>query len=74
MSIESAKEHIRSLLGAPLKICVNKGRKKVLTYDGQIADVYSSVFTLSISDDDSVGTLSCSYTDIICGDVELKKA
>ena len=72
MSIEQAKRHIQALIGAPLKISVNKGRKKVIKYDGQIADVYPSVFTLQISDDQNVNMLSCSYSDVICGDIELE--
>ena len=72
MSIEEAKKHIQGLQGSPLKISVNKGRKKVIRYDGQIADVYSSVFTLQISDDKNVNMLSCSYSDVICGDIELE--
>ena len=71
MSIEEAKKHIQALRGTPLRISVNKGRKKVLRYDGQIADVYPSVFTLQISDDENTNMLSCSYSDIICGDIEL---
>ena len=74
MSIEEAKKHIRALQGAPLEISVNKGRKKVIRYDGKIADVYPSVFTLAISDDKNINMLSCSYSDFICGDIELKKA
>ena len=74
MSIEEAKEHIQALRGARLKISVNKGRKKIVKYDGQITDVYSSVFTLQISDEVMNSMLSCSYSDIICGDIQLKKA
>ena len=73
ISIEEAKRHIHSLRGIALKISVNKGRKRILRYDGRIADVYPSVFTLQISDDKNINMLSCSYSDLICGDIELKK-
>ena len=71
MSIEEAKNYIRGLRGYALRISVNKGRKKVLNYDGQIADVYPSLFTLQITDDKNINMLSCSYSDLICGDIEL---
>ena len=74
MSIEEAKKHIDGLCGHTLKISVNKGRKKILRYDGLIAGVYPSVFTLQILDDKNIQTLSCSYSDLICGDIDLKKA
>jgi uncharacterized protein Veg len=54
MSIEEAKNFIRELRGFALRISVNKGRKKVLNYDGRIGDVYPSLFTLQITDDKNI--------------------
>jgi len=72
MSIEEAKSHIEGLSGRTLKISVNKGRKKIIKYEGSIAAVYSSVFTLKIANDKNVNLLSCSYSDLICGQVSLR--
>ncbi|MCL2061351.1 MAG: Veg family protein [Firmicutes bacterium] len=71
MSIEEAKRHINGLKGTALKISVNKGRKKINHYNGLIGDVYPSVFTLQITGDKNIQMLSCSYSDLICGDIEL---
>ncbi len=73
ISIEEAKRHIGTLVGQSLTISVNKGRKKVVNYDGMIGDVYPSVFTLQITDDKNISMLSCSYSDFICGDIEINK-
>ena len=72
MSIEEAKSHIQNLSGQSLKISINKGRRKIVRYDGQIGDLYPSVFTLHISGDKNVNLLSCSYSDVICGQIQFK--
>ena len=71
MSIEEAKKYIRDLKGIALRISVNKGRKKILKYDGSVGDVYPSLFTLQITGDKNINMLSCSYSDLICWDIEL---
>lgn len=70
-SVEEVKERIKGLMGSSLKISVNKGRKRVVRYDGEIARVYPSVFTLKITSDKFTDMLSCSYSDVICGDIKL---
>lgn len=72
VSIDEIKKNINALVGKSLKISVNKGRKKIVKYDGEIVDIYPSVFTLRIDGDKNIDTLSCSYSDVICGDIALK--
>ncbi len=72
-SIDEIKGDINSLMGFPLKISVNKGRKKIVRYDGLIECVFPQVFTLKILDNKNVNMLSFSYSDVICGDIKLKK-
>lgn len=69
--IDEVKAYVRDLTGRPLKIAVNKGRKKVLRYRGSVLAVYPRVFTLKITDDKNTELLACSYNDIICGDLHL---
>ena len=73
MSIDEAKECIKDLVGQELKIYLNKGRKKIVKYDGHILDIYPSVFTLNILNDKFTNKLSCSYSDFICGDIRFKR-
>lgn len=73
ISIEEVKNGIVALRGEHLKISVNKGRKKIVKYEGEIDSVYSQVFTLKIIDDKNINMLSFSYSDVICGDIKLRK-
>lgn len=72
VSIDEIKSDVAALVGQHLKISVNKGRKKIVRYDGELAGVYPSVFILKIIGDKNVNSLSCSYSDVICGDIKLK--
>ena len=71
-SIQQVKESMQNLKGNNLKISVNKGRKKIVKYDGKIINLYPSVFTLKIFNDKNIDFLSCSYNDVICGDIKFK--
>ncbi len=73
-SIDEVKDYVRNLVGSPLKISVNKGRKKIMRYSGSVLAVYPQVFTLKIADNTNLELLSCSYSDIICGDIKLSEA
>lgn len=59
------------LVGTPVRVSVNKGRKRIVKYDGQVESIYPSVFTLRIFGNDNMDKLSCSYSDVICGDIKL---
>lgn len=72
-SLDEVKAYVNNLTGVPLKISVNKGRKKILRYSGSVLAVYPQVFTLKISNDKNLDLLSCSYSDIICGDIKLSE-
>ena len=74
VSVEEVKQRISGLKGSSLKISVNKGRKRVLKYDGEIAELYPAVFTLKITSDKHVDLLSFSYSDVRCGDIKLTLA
>jgi len=70
-SIEQVKELINTLQGKSLKISVNKGRKRIVRYTGSIVETYPQVFVLKIENDKHIDKLSCSYSDVICGDIKL---
>jgi len=72
MSIQEAKQHIDGLKGQALSVLVNKGRKRILELNGSIKGTYPSVFLVEIEDNKNIQTLSCSYSDLICGDIALK--
>ncbi len=73
MSLTEAKDNIERLKGKMIQIKVNKGRKRVVKYSGEVVGVYPSVFTLRIDGDSLIDKLSCSYSDVICGDIVLNE-
>lgn len=72
VSIDQIKKSILDLVGSPVKVKINRGRKKIERYSGEISGVYPSVFTLKLNNA-VVKSLSCSYSDLICGEVVIKK-
>ncbi len=72
--IGQVRSGVAALVGQRLKVSVNKGRKRVIRYDGEIAGVYPGVFVLNVTPVKGVSRLSFSYGDVICGDVKLKPA
>lgn len=72
LSMDEVRAYVSSIKGDPLEVRVNKGRKKIVRYKGYVDEVYPSVFTLKINGDKNLNMLSCSYSDVICGDIVLK--
>lgn len=71
IGIDEAKNSVRALMGRPLRISVNRGRKRIERYDGEIAGLYPSVIVLRIHHHRHIKTLTASYSDLICGDVRI---
>lgn len=72
MSIEEAKQLVSSYVGVPVTVHVNKGRKKIVRYEGEVTELYPAVFTLKIVNEKNTNKMSCSYSDVICGDIRLQ--
>ncbi len=70
-NIDLVKEKIKQLKGKDLKIRLNKGRNKIQFFKGKIEEIYSSVFVVQIYDG-VFDRLSCTYQDVLCGDVKFR--
>ena len=70
-NIDVVKEKIQQLKGKDLKIRLNKGRNKIQFFKGRIDETYSSVFVVQIYDS-VFDRLSCTYQDVLCGDVKFR--
>ena len=73
LKLSDIKQAIEKIKGKNINIAVNKGRKKFETYLGVIEGVYPSVFTVKISDCPTTKNVTCSYSDVLCGDVKILK-
>ena len=67
----SAKQQIYNLLGQTVTVRFNKGRNKICNYKGVVKGVYENVFELEIPT--VTGRLTCSYADVVCKEVVVKK-
>lgn len=72
MGVSAVKSRVEELKGKRLRVSVNKGRKRVIRYEGEIEGVYPSLFTLKIFGGGAVTALTASYSDLLTGDVKLK--
>ncbi len=72
MDLNEVKAEILKLKGKYVEMAVNKGRRKITKYEGVLEDLYNSVFVVRITNAQKIEKMSCSYTDVLCGDVKIK--
>ncbi len=66
------KNNVRSLMGQSLDILLNPGRNKISTHCGTVSAIYPSLFTLNLAEEEEGKKLTCSYSDVLCGKVQLR--
>ena len=72
-NLNEIKEKILSIKGKSVDISINHGRKKISNYSGVVENIYPSVFTIKIVGDDQLKNVTCSYSDVLCGDVRINE-
>ncbi len=65
------KDNMDSLVGQPVTIKANRGRKKVLEVEGIVEQTYPKVFVVKLQEDNLATRLSYTYTDILTKTVEI---
>ena len=70
-NLTEIKDKILSIKGKNIDIFINRGRKKIDNYFGIIENIYPSVFTVKILNDKQLKNVTCSYSDVLCGDVKI---
>ena len=71
INLDLIKTKVEELKGKDVKIRLNKGRNRIQFLKGKIDETYSSVFVIQIYDG-IFDRLSCTYQDVLCGDVRFK--
>ncbi len=71
LQLADIKRQIGEIKGRNINIEVNRGRKKFEQYSGVIENTYPSVFTVRIDNCESIHNVTCSYSDVLCGDVKI---
>lgn len=68
---EQVKQFVVSLLGMRVSVKHNRGRNRIKTYNGVVSEAHPNVFLITDADVPG-GRLSCSYFDVLCGEITLK--
>ena len=71
--ISDVKQMVRSCSLQRVAVRVNLGRNKSVSYNGTLSGVYPALFTVKPDDKDFLGKTAYSYSDVLCGNVKIKK-
>lgn len=71
IDLEKIKKEISALKGSTVKMEINRGRNKIIKFEGVIASIYPSVFTINQIKEKSFSSKTFSYFDVLCGDVKI---
>lgn len=70
--ISKIKSAIAAIRGEEVRVKVALGRNKFVTYTGTLTSVYPALFTVRPTSDFK-GKTSFSYSEVMCGNVVLKR-
>ena len=73
LNLNDIKTKILSIKGKSIGISINRGRKKIDSYSGIVENIYPSVFTVKILNDGQLKNVTCSYSDVLCGYVQINE-
>lgn len=74
LNIDLVKNKLSTMKGTNVKMKVNRGRKKIETFNAVIENIYPSVFTVKVPLSQSNQSLqSFAYTEVVCGNVKICK-
>ena len=73
LNLNEIKDKILAIKGKDIDITINRGRKKIDSYLGIVENVYPSVFTVRILNNRQLKNLTCSYSEVLCGDVKINE-
>ena len=71
ITLDDIKQTVLALKGEQVKLHINRGRRKILKFEGIIDNVYHNVFT--VKDNVATNVRTYSYSDILCGEVKITK-
>lgn len=52
---------------------INLGRNKSVSYCGILSGIYPALFTVQPDDKEFLGKTAYSYSDVLCGNVKIKR-
>ncbi len=71
--ISEVKQMVRDCADSHVAVRVNLGRNKTVSFSGVLSGIYPALFTVKPDDKDYLGKTAYSYSDVLCGNVKIKK-
>lgn len=71
--ISDVKQMVRECAESRVAVRVNLGRNKSVSFSGKLSGIYPALFTVKPDDKDFLGKTAYSYSDVLCGNVKIKK-
>ena len=72
-NINDVKQMVKDCSAKRVAVKVNLGRNKSVSYLGVLSGIYPALFTVKPDDKDFLGKTAYSYSDVLCGNVKIKK-
>ena len=72
-NIKDVKQMVRACAEQRVAVKVNLGRNKSISYCGVLSGVYPALFTVKPDEEGFLGKTSYSYSDVLCGNVKIKR-
>ncbi len=70
-ALSRIREDLKGLVGKPIRLRANRGRKRVLEVDGILEQIYPNVFVVRWNDRQTERRISYNYADLLTKEVEL---
>lgn len=72
-NIKDVKQMVRDCSAQRVAVRVNLGRNKSVSYSGILSGIYPALFTVKPDDEGFLGKTAYSYSDVLCGNVKIKR-
>ena len=72
-NIKDVKQMVKDYSSQHVAVKVNLGRNKSVCYSGILSGVYPALFTVQPDEEGFLGKTSYSYSDVLCGNVKIKR-
>ena len=72
-NINDVKRMVKECSAQRVAVRVNLGRNKSVQFAGILSGVYPALFTVQPDDKDFLGKTAYSYSDVLCGNVKIKR-
>ena len=72
-NIKDVKQMVKDCSSHRVAVKVNLGRNKSVSFSGVLSGVYPALFTVKPDDKEFLGKTAYSYSDLLCGNVKIKR-